>query len=332
MSVSIIIPTFNEENYITDCLNSLLFSLTNYSEYEILVVDGESSDNTVNIVNQFSKKNPRIKIINNPKKIAPSALNLGLEASKYEIIIRCDAHAHYPIEYIKNNIDLLTNSEDKTMNVGGYILTKSKDNSLISTSIANVLSSSFGVGNSNFRTGATKNINIIEADTVPFGCFRKSIFNLIGNFNEKEPANEDLEFNHRIRKHGYKILLSNTIISYYYVRSSLKDFTKQTLRNGLITTINKNFSFRSFRHYIPLIFFLFLLSGPINFLMLDNKFISILYYLGIFFYLTFITIGTISIFLKKKQFYFLFYGPIIFFTLHFFYGLGAFIGLVKKKI
>tara|TARA_B100000925_G_scaffold290894_1_gene277256 strand:+ start:220 stop:1218 length:999 start_codon:yes stop_codon:yes gene_type:complete len=332
MSVSIIIPTLNEENYIADCLESLLASLTDCKEYEIIIVDGESNDNTINIVNQFRKNNQRIKIINNPKKIAPSALNLGVEASKYDIIIRCDAHAYYPSEYIQNNIDLLISSDEKTMNVGGYIYSKSKDKNLISSSIAKVLSSSFGVGNSNFRTGATKNKKIIEADTVPFGCFKKSIFKLIGNFNEDEPANEDIEFNHRIRKHGYKILLSNSITSYYYVRSNLIDFIKQTLRNGLITTINKNFSFRSIRHYTPLFFFLFLIFGLISILIFNNKIILFLYYLGISMYLIFILVGTVFILIKHKELKFLFIGPFLFFVLHFFYGLGSFIGLITKKV
>ena len=96
--------------------------------------------------------------------IVSQVLNLGLKFSKYEIIIRCDAHAYYPPEYIKNNVNLLNSSDEKTMNVGGYVITKSKKNTVISQSIAATLSSSFGVGNSRFRTGLDKEKLSFEVD------------------------------------------------------------------------------------------------------------------------------------------------------------------------
>ena len=80
MSISVIIPTLNEKDYISDCLKSLLIGLKNFQEYEIIIVDGESDDNTVKIVKEFCKDNNKIKLINNPKKTAPSALNIGLKA------------------------------------------------------------------------------------------------------------------------------------------------------------------------------------------------------------------------------------------------------------
>lgn len=327
MSISVIIPTLNEKDYISDCLKSLLIGLKNFQEYEIIIVDGESDDNTVKIVKEFCKDNNKIKLINNPKKTAPSALNIGLKASNYQTIIRCDAHAYYPPEYIKNNVDLLNSSDDKTMNVGGYVITKSKKNTIISESIASTLSSSFGVGNSRFRTGSDKEKKFFETDTVPFGCFKRKIFDIIGNFNEDEPGNEDLELNYRIRKSGYKIIISNLIYSFYHPRSDLKSFLRQTINNGLITTGNKNFSFRSWRHYIPFSFFLFLITGFINSLIFNVKFISFTFYFGIGLYLLFISIGTISSFIKNKKYYFFITGPLLFFLLHFFYGMGSFLGL-----
>lgn len=327
MSVSVIIPTLNEKDYISDCLKSLLIGLKDFKEYEILIVDGESDDNTVEIVKEFCKNNEKIKLINNPKKTAPAALNLGLKFSKYEIIIRCDAHAFYPQEYIKNNFDLINSSDEKIVNVGGYVITKSKKNTIISNSIAATLSSSFGVGNSIFRTGSNNKENFYVTDTVPFGCFKRKIFDIIGNFNEDEPGNEDLELNYRIRKSGHKIIISNSIYSYYHPRSDLKSFLKQTINNGLITTKNKDFSFRSWRHYIPFSFFLFLITGITNNLVFDYKPMSLIFYNVISVYFLFILVGTIKLLVENKKFYFLITGPLIFILLHFFYGLGSFLGL-----
>ena len=178
VSISILIPTLNEENYISNCIESLLVSLKDFNNYEIIIIDGGSNDKTINIISNYSEKNPKIKLLKNPKKIAPAALNLGLKKAKFNIIMRCDAHAIYPHNYIKNNFDLLIKSDEKTMNVGGYINTVSKKNTLISNSISLVLSSSFGVGNAKFRTGSVNQKKIVEVDTVPFGCF-KEIFELI---------------------------------------------------------------------------------------------------------------------------------------------------------
>jgi glycosyltransferase involved in cell wall biosynthesis len=331
MSISILIPTLNEEKYIANCIESLLISLKNFNDYEIIIIDGESDDDTMKIVNNYIKNNPKIKAINNSKKTAPAALNLGLKEARFDIVMRCDAHAIYPNNYVKNNFDLLIQSDEKTMNVGGYIHTISAKNSLISNSIAYVLSSPFGVGNSNFRTGLSIHKEVVKADTVPFGCYKKKIFELIGNFNENEPANEDLEFNYRIAKNGYKVLISNSIHSYYCSRSNFKDFIKQAIRNGIITTYNKNFSFRSSRHYVPLLFFLFLFFGLANKITYDNLLVSNLFKFGVIAYLIFIITGTVFIILKKKVFYSLFYCPLLFFALHFFYGFGSFIGFFKNK-
>ena len=331
MSISIIIPTLNEQDYIADCINSLLIGLKNFHDYEMIIVDGESNDDTVNIVNKFCKVNEKIKLINNPKKTAPSALNLGLQFSKSEIIIRCDAHAYYPPEYIKNNVDLMNKSDEKTMNVGGIVVTKSKKDNIISQSIATTLSSPFGVGNSQFRIGMGKEKKILQTDTVPFGCFRRKIFEIIGYFNEDEPGNEDLEFNNRIKEAGYKIVISNSIYSYYHPRSDLKSFLKQTINNGLITTKNKNFQFRSWRHYMPLSFFLFLIIGIINSLTIEYKIISYFFNYGILIYLFFILFGTVHSLIKEKKYYFFLIGPLIFILLHLFYGFGSFLGLFILK-
>ena len=82
MSVSVIIPTLNEKDYISDCLKSLLVGLKDFKEYEILVVDGESEDDTVEIVKDFCKNNEKIKLINNPKKNSSSSIKSGIKIFK----------------------------------------------------------------------------------------------------------------------------------------------------------------------------------------------------------------------------------------------------------
>tara|TARA_B100002019_G_scaffold241335_1_gene217288 strand:+ start:709 stop:2400 length:1692 start_codon:yes stop_codon:yes gene_type:complete len=330
MSLSIIIPTLNEEKYIKDCLTSLLIGLKKVKDYEIIVVDGHSTDKTKKIVNLISQDNQNIKLIDNPNKTAPSALNIGIKNSKFDYILRCDAHAYYPKDYIIKNLNLIKNSDEKTMNVGGYVITKSKSPKPIPSTIASILSSPFGVGNSRFRTlfdSKTSEEKVIETDTVPFGCFKKKIFSEIGNFNEDEPGNEDLEMNQRIINAGYKIIISKNIYSIYHPRSNIKDFLKQTINNGIITTKNKNFSFRSLRHYVPLIFTFFIFFGLSNFFLIKDQFFKQTSFIILTFYIAFILIGSIQIFLNEKKIYYILLAPILFFMLHFIYGIGSVIGI-----
>ena len=253
--------------------NIFINRIKNFKEYEIIVVDGQSTDKTKEIVNVLSKNNKNIKIFDNPKT-APSALNIGIKNSKFNYIIRCDAHAYYPKDYIKNNLDLIKRSDEKTMNVGGYVITRSK--LLRPISCTRHLSCQAHLvlviqdlehHSKNKHDGE----EIIETDTVPLDVLKEVFLMFTAGFNEEEPGNEDLEMNKRIINAGYKIKISSNIYSIYHPRSNLKDFLKQTMNNGIITTKNKDFSFRSLRHYVPLIFSLFIFFGITNLILLKDQ-------------------------------------------------------------
>ena len=108
---SIIIPCLNEEDFIEGCLKSVLeFKLPVNTSFEVLVVDGVSEDNTSSIVKTFSKKDSRIKLLENPGKIQACALNIAIKVARGTWILRLDAHSTYPPEYLKlcyeNDFDL----------------------------------------------------------------------------------------------------------------------------------------------------------------------------------------------------------------------------------
>lgn len=341
MLVSVIIPALNEENYISECLDSILTGLEKFTKFEkeILVIDGNSKDNTLKILNEYKEKFNFIRVYKNEKKTAPAALNIGINQSTGKYIIRCDAHASYPKNYFEDCIDTIEKSSNEVMNIGGYVKTENKVNTIIGKTIALVLSNIVGVGNSHFRIHKDKNEKneLREVDTVPFGCFKREIFDKIGLFNESEPGNEDLEFNKRILKNGYKILLNPKIYSIYYSRTNIKSFLKQTFNNGWITTKNKNFDFRSVRHYVPFIFLILVLISLTNFLFIKQIFISWFSILIFTSYLLLITYGSVINLIRSKEISIFLYSYFIFFLLHIVYGFGSLIGLVtinfeKKNI
>lgn len=321
MRLSIIIPCLNEEKYIEQCINSVLNNDFSAKEYELIIVDGGSSDQTVPIVEGLMNKYPNIRLLHNPKKIAPVAMNLGINEAKGDIIMRMDAHSYYPSNYIST---LLTWKDKlKADNIGAQwetdVLNKTK------VSIANkiVLTNRFGVGNGMFRLGVEKPL---EVDTVPFGCYDKSIFSQVGLYDERLKRNQDIELNKRLKALGKKIYLIPYTYCRYYARESYAKLAKNNYNNGLwnLLTIyyTKNIKSLSLRHLIPLFFILsLLLPSLLSFFYFPLLFVSLA---ALILYLGVLTYVISKVDLKGTSFL---HVLISFFVLHFSYGAGSFIGL-----
>ena len=143
--VSVVMPVYNEERYIKKCVDSLLLQDYPIEKMEWIFVDGCSKDKTVEILEGYKNKYPNlIKVLNNPEKIVPYAMNIGIKASCGKYIVRLDAHADYATDYISKCVYYLENTDAE--NVGGVAETKA--NGFIGNAIAKMLSSKFGVGNS----------------------------------------------------------------------------------------------------------------------------------------------------------------------------------------
>ncbi len=321
--VSVIIPCRNEQKYLSKFLDSIVKQDYPKEKLEIIIVDGKSEDQTIDIAKKYSEKYKFIKVLNNDKKITPVALNIGIRNSFGDIIIRMDAHSIYEHDYISKCVFYL--KKYKVDNIGGISKVLSDNNNLISAAISLVLSNSFGVGNSYFRIGSKEPKYV---DTVPFGCYYKRIFEKIGYFNENLIRNQDIEFNLRIKKNGGKILLAPDIVSYYFPRENLKSFFIQNYLNGFWVIYSLKFCKTSFsiRHLIPLIFVSSLVCSTIITIFVKPFFILLLIILSL--YITILLIFSIRLSLKKGTKIFF---PIVlsFLTLHFSYGIGSIFGTIK---
>ena len=173
--LSVICPIYNEEKYIVKCIDSILSQDFPKDELEIIFVDGMSKDQTREIVSEYIQKYSFIRLIDNPERIVPPAMNKGIEVAKGDIIMRLDAHATYE----KNYFSVLVNALNKLEadNVGAVCKTDVLNKTPKTLAIREVLSNKFGVGNSVFRTGVDK---VMEVDTVPFGCWKREVFNKYG--------------------------------------------------------------------------------------------------------------------------------------------------------
>lgn len=214
--VSVIIPTHNEALYIERCLFSVLRNRYPHTRLEILVVDGQSNDRTKDLVKKISATSPIIQLIDNPHRTVPYAMNIGIRAAKGDVIIRMDAHAHYDRQYIPLLVEWLEKLQAD--NVGGVWVTHPGANTREAQAVAAVLSHPFGIGNAHYRLGIDAPM---EVDTVPFGCYRREVFERIGLYDERFTRNQDDELNARLKRHGGKIYLIPGIRIDYYARERM---------------------------------------------------------------------------------------------------------------
>lgn len=320
--VAIIIPTLNEERFISRCLNSIIKQTYEFEKMDVMIIDGGSNDKTKDIVAEYQKSHQNIRFIENKKKIQSVAFNIGFKKSTAPYIIRLDAHAEYDSKYISLCIENLKQDE-KRGNVGGRCNILPFNQSLWAQTNAILNHSRFGIGGAAFRVSNEAH----DTDSVPFGAFPRKIIEKIGGMREDLPRGEDNEYNSRIRKAGYKIFFDPNIISSYFARPTLGASCKQMYANGnsigYLYYIDREAI--GIRHLVPL---LFVISG------LFSIIISVLWspfcYVfcgGLALYL--IADAIASIMGAKDNVKCTLPLFILFFCVHVSYGMGTIAGLIK---
>ena len=320
--LSVIVPIYQEEKYISKCIDSMLSQDYPKDDLEIILVDGMSKDRTREIVATYTAKYPFIRMINNPERIAPCAMNRGIKEAKGDVIIRLDAHVYYPKNYFSLLVEKL-NELPGAENVGALCNTLPVNDSITAQSIAAVLSSSFGMGNSHFRVGADKEM---EVDTVPFGCFHRSIFDKVGLYDEELVRNQDDELNARIIKAGGKIYLIPQLVCEYYARDTAKKVYKMFYQYGVFKPlVNKKLgSPATVRQFFPLFFVLGLLVGPVVCL-----FLPVLWWAYFAVIMLWFILATSFSLKDSKNLKRILTQNWIYFVVHFGYGWGYIVGIYK---
>lgn len=320
--VAIVIPTLNEERFISRCLNSIIKQTYEFEKMDVMIIDGGSNDKTKDIVAEYQKSHQNIRFIENKKKIQSVAFNIGFKKSTAPYIIRLDAHAEYDSKYISLCIENLKQDE-KRGNVGGRCNILPFNQSLWAQTNAILNHSRFGIGGAAFRVSNEAH----NTDSVPFGSFPRKIIEKIGGMREDLPRGEDNEYNSRIRKAGYKIFFDPNIISSYFARPTLGASCKQMYANGnsigYLYYIDREAI--GIRHLVPL---LFVVSG------LFSIIISVLWspfcYVfcgGLALYI--IADAIASIMGAKDNVKCTLPLFILFFCVHVSYGMGTIAGLIK---
>ncbi len=318
--VSVIVPILNEENYIQRFLDSILDQDYPRDYLEVILVDGVSGDNTVNLIETYTEKYDFIKLITNEKKTVQYALNLGIEHSSGEYIVRMDAHAWYAKDYISKCIEYL--KKTGANNVGGPTVVKGYGET--QKIIAAAYSSPFALGGGNHYRKDFEGYS----DTVSWGCFRRDYIISLGMYDERLPRSEDDDLNFRIIKNGGKIYITSKIKSEYYPKETFCKLFKQYFNYGVwkIAVIKKHHKPLRITQLVPMAFTGFLIlfsilsifSNVCLYLFLSG----IIIYLLMDFFFSFKSDGVKSF----KERLLLMWAHIV---IHISYGFGFWVGIFK---
>lgn len=228
VEVSIIIPCRNEEAFIGKVLENIREQDYDLNKLELLVVDGRSDDTTAAIVRKYASKHSFVRLLDNPFGVVPQAMNIGIREARGEVIVRMDAHSIYPVNYVSRLVSELKRLDAD--NVGGVWDTRPGNDTLMARAIAKATSSPFGIGNAQYRLEQNE---VKQVDTVPYGCYRASVFEQIGLYDEELVRNQDDELNARLINNGGKIFLIPDVRIKYFARAELDKMMKMFYQYGL---------------------------------------------------------------------------------------------------
>lgn len=327
MTVTVAIVAYNEEKYISNLLDDLLNQDYDKSKMEILLIDGCSTDETKRIMLEFANKNRsnyfNVDVLDNQERIQAAGWNIAIEKFSTEMLIRVDAHVTLPSNFVSLNVETMKGGENICGGVRPCVIENKTQWGEILLRVENSL---FGSSINKSRHSTQKSY----VKTLFHGAYRKEVFEKVGGFNKKLARTEDNELHYRMREAGYKFCYNPSIKSYQYARSSLKKMVKQKYGNGYWIGLTMGVCPKCFSlyHFVPLGFFLAILASSVLACFGLWQFIAALGSL----YLLFCVANTIISSIGEKFNPFCFLMPILFFVLHFSYGLGTFLGLLLMPI
>ena len=325
MLVSVIIPCYNEEKTIEALLSAILGQTHPVDQMEVVIADGMSTDRTRERIAAFQESHPELnlRVVENVKRTIPAALNQAIEVSRGEVITRMDAHAIPAPDYIEKSLAAL--KAGLGANVGGVIEIRPGADSWIAHAISIATAHPLGVGDARYRT-ATR---AMEADTVAFGTYTRSFVDQIGKYDETLLANEDYEFNTRVRKAGGRVWVDPAIRCVYYSRVTLRALARQYFSYGYwkFNMLRRYPDTLRWRQALPPVF----VSGILMLLLLSTfwKLARILLVIVLSSYLVILAGGSILPAIRKKNPLLVVGIPIAILTMHFSWGSGFLWNMVK---
>jgi glycosyltransferase involved in cell wall biosynthesis len=222
-SISVILPVLNEQSHLESSVRSIL-SQDYKGLIEVILAIGPSKDKTLEIAEHLASADSRVVLVENPTGKTAAGLNLALKQTMNPVVVRVDAHAEIPENYLSLIVEVL--NKTGAVNVGGVMAAVGK--TTFEKSVAGAMRSAFGVGASRFHTGGVAG----PVDTVYLGAFRREALIEIGGFDERFTRAQDWELNFRLRENGGIIYFDPRLHVTYRPRSTVRALAKQYFEYG----------------------------------------------------------------------------------------------------
>ena len=228
--LSIVIPVRNEERHIGDVLSQLESQNYPHDRFEILVVDGNSTDGTAEVVEEFARPaSVSVRMLENPAQLSSAGRNIGARNSSGEFVIYVDGHCHIP------NASMLRDAVDLFEKTGADCLCRPQPltmpgNTNFQNVVANARATALGHGldSTVYTAGWEGPVNPSSSGA----SYRRSVFDRIGYYDESFDACEDVEFNFRVFEAGLSSYLSPCLKILYQPRQTLSSLWQQMTRYG----------------------------------------------------------------------------------------------------
>jgi glycosyltransferase involved in cell wall biosynthesis len=303
--VSFVMPVLNEEKYLETAVNSVLKQQTPGLS-ELILALGPSTDKTNEVAQELANRHSNLILVHSPTGLTSTSLNIAIAQSRYDAVIRVDAHSELPEGYALLAVKIL--NDTGAANVGGRML--AKGTTAFQIAVAFGYNNRIGLGGGNYHVGGQAGV----ADSVYLGCYRKSVLLELGGFSETWVRAQDWELNQRIKKAGYQVWFDPRLEVGYYPRrdwvSLAKQFFKTGVWRGALT--RDDIANSRFRYWVPPLLVLSSLLG----------FPLWIYLLTIAFY----SAGQTSLSWAVRLWL-----MVVLPTMHFSWGIGFWVGLIRGR-
>jgi glycosyltransferase involved in cell wall biosynthesis len=252
----LVLPVRNERLHIARAFKAISEQTYPQELLEIVVVDGGSTDGTVEFVQAVARKDPRVRLLGGPGVNTPLAMNLGIEASSGALVAKIDGHGWINPEFLSVAQRVL-NADSSAGCVGGVVRPVAETSVERAISIARF--SRFGVGGGVYTVGA----RIQYVDSVQCGVYRRAALEDAGGFDPALVYGEDEELNFRVRSSGWRIVSHPEMTFNYQVRPTIRALYRQYFNYGRarVAVVRKHPRFLRAKHLAPAFTVLGLAAG-----------------------------------------------------------------------
>lgn len=326
LKVSFAIVAYNEEKYLPGLLEDLRAQDYPHESMEILLIDSMSTDSTRRIMDAFQRENRdflAVLVLENPGKSIPCGHNAALDHYTGDALVRVDAHASIPADFVRKNVEVLQSGE---MVCGGRRPNIIHGLSGWKQTLLAAEQSMFGSSVASYRRAERD----CYAKSLFCGMYRREVYDRVGHYDERLPRTEDNDMAYRVRQAGFRLRYCPEIVFYQHARSSLRGMLRQKFLNGLWIgrTVAVQPGCLSAFHFVPLAFVLAILfTGALAWAGIAFPAVLLWSAYGL-------CMGAFSVmeWRKKPFFWEKLLLPVLFLLLHVGYGAGTLVGLLSLPV